>query len=244
MMSTLDGVDELHHVREADLKIVYDVQIPLLSLPHRFGTSVQTIPADIPYLSVPKDAQRKESLPASDGSVLKVGIVWTGRPTHADNLYRSVPFKELAALFDVDGVDFHSLQVGVGVDEIEAATARPNVFSHASDLKDFADTAALISELDLVVTVDTAVCHLAGALGKNVWTLIPYGGEWRWLRGREDTPWYPSMKLVRQRVLGDWGMVLDRVREGLVGIVDQRRAAAPVEPPSAPAKKTKSKKKS
>ena len=244
VMTTLDGVDELHHVREPDLKIVYDVQIPLLSLPHRFGTGLQTIPADIPYLSVPVDAQRKEPLPTSDGSVLKVGIVWTGRPTHADNLYRSIPFKELATLFDVDGVDFHSLQVGSGADEIEAETARPNVFSHNGDLKDFADTAAVIAELDLVVTVDTAVCHLAGAMGKNVWTLVPYGGEWRWLRGREDTPWYPSMKLVRQRVLGDWGMVLDRVREGLAGVVEQRRAAAPVEPPPAPAKKAKTKKKS
>lgn len=223
LLSTLSGVDEIHHLREQDLKIIYDVQVPVLSLPHRFGTSLATVPNTVPYLSVPEAAKRQTPLPSSPGTVVKAGIVWTGRPTHSDNLYRSIPLDELATLFDIDGVDFHSLQVGVGVSDFKRYLHRENCFEYDGALKDFADTAAVISELDVVVTVDTAVCHLAGALGKDVWTMIPYGGEWRWLRNREDTPWYPTMKLVRQRVLGDWGIVLERVREGLEGAVAQRR---------------------
>ncbi len=223
LMKTLVGVDALHHLRESNLEIVYDVQVPLLSLPHRFGTTVQTVPQAVPYLGVPDEAQKEPGLPTSKDAVARAGIVWTGRPTHSDNIYRSIPLEELATLFDIEGVDFHSLQVGVGVDQIQAYVDRDNVFDQSPNIRDFADTAAILSELDVLVTVDTAVCHLAGAMGKDVWTMVPYGGEWRWLRNREDTPWYPTMRLVRQRVLGDWGMVLERVREGLEGAVRSRR---------------------
>jgi|GEM_PF-384380 len=223
LMKTLPGIDALHHLREANLEIVYDVQVPVLSLPHRFGTTVETVPRTIPYLGVPEEAQKAPGLPTSEKAVVRAGIVWTGRPTHSDNLYRSIPLEELAGLFDIEGVDFHSLQVGNGVAEFQAFTERDNVFDHSKNIKDFADTAAILAELDVLVTVDTAVCHLAGAMGKDVWTMVPYGGEWRWLRNREDTPWYPSMRLVRQKVLGDWGSVLERVREGLEGAVKSRR---------------------
>ncbi len=239
VLGTLDGVDEVHHLRQRDVQIVYDVQIPLLSLPHRFGTVLETVPRTIPYLSVPAEAARKKKLPQSKGALIKAGIVWTGRPSHSDNLYRSIPMKLLAPLFDINGVDFHSLQVGNGVDELDPHLSRGNVFDHAGEIKDFADTAAIIAELDVLVTVDTAVCHLAGAMGRDVWTMIPFGGEWRWLRNREDTPWYPSMRLVRQRILGDWGQVIDRVRDGLEGAVRTRRDiqnALPAKSP-APAKK-------
>lgn len=223
LMGTLPGVDDLYHIRQRDVQIVYDLQIPLLSLPHRFGTTVETVPKDIPYLGVPDATASQAPLPASGKALVKAGFVWTGRPTHSDNLYRSIPLAQLAELFDIDGVDFHSLQIGNGVSDLKAYTGRDNVFDHSGRIKDFADTAAILSQLDVLISVDTAVCHLAGALGKDVWTMVPFGGEWRWLRNREDTPWYPSMRLVRQRVLGDWGMVIDRVREGLEGAVASRR---------------------
>lgn len=229
-MTTLEGVDELHHLRETDMQIVYDVQVPLLSLPHRFRTTLETIPNAVPYLKVPDQAVRSERLPRSDGAVVKAAIAWTGRPTHSDNLYRSLPLKNLARLFDIDGVDFHSIQVGNGVSDFQAYLDRPNVFDHSHEIKDFADTAAILSEVDVLISVDTAVVHLAGALGKDVWTMLPYGGEWRWLRNRDDTPWYPTMRLVRQRILGDWGLVLERVQEGLEGVVKTRRESGDTPP--------------
>lgn len=223
LMQTLPGVDELYHIRQKDVQIVYDVQVPLLSLPHRFGTTVETVPKNVPYLGVPQADAQRVSVPSSGNALVKAGFVWTGRPTHSDNLYRSIPLAQFAELFDIEGVDFHSLQVGSGVSDLKAYAELGNVFDHSARLKDFADTAALLSQLDVLITVDTAVCHLAGALGKDVWTMVPFGGEWRWLRNREDTPWYPTMRLVRQRVLGDWGLVVDRVREGLEGAVAKRR---------------------
>lgn len=225
LMKTLPGVDELYHIRQKDVQIVYDVQVPLLSLPHRFGTTLESVPRNIPYLGVPEGAGSSDPLPASGRALVQAGFVWTGRPTHSDNLYRSIPLDQFADLFDIDGVDFHSLQIGNGVADLRASYSdRDNVFDLSGRVKDFADTAAILSRLDVLITVDTAVCHLAGSLGKDVWTMLPFGGEWRWLRNREDTPWYPSMRLVRQRVLGDWGMVVDRVREGLEGAVAARRA--------------------
>lgn len=229
-MTTLEGVDELHHLRETDLQIVYDVQVPLLSLPHRFRTTVETIPNSVPYLKVPQAAARKDPLPRSDGAVVKAAIAWTGRPTHSDNLYRSLPLKDLARLFDIEGVDFHSIQVGNGVKDFQSYVDRPNVFDHSHEIKDFADTAAILSQVDVLISVDTAVVHLAGALGKDVWTMLPFGGEWRWLRNRDDTPWYPTMRLVRQRILGDWGLVLERVQEGLEGVVAGRRESGATPP--------------
>ncbi|MDF1748760.1 MAG: tetratricopeptide repeat protein [Alphaproteobacteria bacterium] len=255
LMGTLDGVDELYHLRQENAEIVFDVQIPLLSLPHRFGTTLETVPRNIPYLSVPESAMREASLPKSKDGVIKAGIVWTGRPTHSDNLYRSMPLKEFANLFGINGVDFHSLQIGNGVADLQPYLKRGNVFDHSSDIKDFADTAAILKELDVLISVDTAVCHLAGAMGKDVWTMLPFGGEWRWLRNREDTPWYPTMRLVRQRILSDWGIVLDRVQEGLEGAVKAARSKSLAEgqentPPETmpapitdkPLKKAKSKK--
>lgn len=224
LLATLDGVDELHHLRETAVQIVYDAQVPLLSLPHRFGTTLETIPRNVPYLRAPDEARTAlGNLPTSEGARLRVAFAWTGRPTHSDNVYRSIPIETLAALFDVDGVDFHSVQLGAGVSALKPYLDRPNVFDHSDHISDFADTAAILERVDLLVSVDTAVCHLAGAMGRDVWTLLPFGGEWRWLRNREDSPWYPSMKLARQRVLGDWGIVLARVREGLEAEVRRRR---------------------
>ncbi|MEQ8603988.1 MAG: tetratricopeptide repeat protein [Marivibrio sp.] len=213
LMETLPGVDRVVHLQMQDVSVGYDLQVPLLSLPHRLGTTLETVPSETPYLSVPND--RRRALPKSEGARLAVVIVWAGRPNHSDDCYRSIPLHRLAPLFEVEGVDFHSVQLGPRREELAAYRDRPNVFDHGGEIADFADTAAILQAADLTISVDTSVAHLAGALGRPVWTLIAFGGEWRWLRGLETTPWYPTMRLFRQRTIGDWTGVVARVRGAL-----------------------------
>lgn len=206
------GIDRVVHLGEREVSIGYDAQLPLLSAPHRMGTRVETIPADCPYLRVPGD--RTAPVERTPGRSA-VAVVWAGRPNHSDDRYRSVPFDLFARLFAVEGVDFHSVQLGPRAADLARLPGARAVTDHADDIRDFADTAAILDACDLTIAVDTAVAHLAGALGRPVWTLIPHGGEWRWLRGLETTPWYPTMRLFRQRVIGDWTGVIARVGEAL-----------------------------
>jgi tetratricopeptide (TPR) repeat protein len=201
----------------------FDYYINLLSLPRVFGTDVESIPADIPYLSIDdvRDAKWRERLPS--GETLKVGIVWAGSPTHSRDRFRSLPVASLAPLLRVPGVRFHSLQKGPAAAALTTADA--TVVDLGPELDSFADTAAAIAHLDLVIGVDTAVVHLAGALGKPVWTLVPIPPDWRWMEARDDTRWYPTMRLFRQRSQGDWDEVIDRVKSALESEVDQRAAA-------------------
>lgn len=188
------------HVREADL------QIPMLSLPRIFGTTPDTVPAAIPYVTPPPADVARWGEGLAPGR--KVGLVWAGNPAHAHDAARSCRFDDLAPLLQVPGITFYSLQHG--------QPAPPPLVG--SDLQDFADTAALLAHLDLVIAVDTAVAHLAGAMGKPVWTLHathPEWLEWRWLVDRDDTPWYPSMRLFRQTRAGDWSGVVQRVAAAL-----------------------------
>ncbi|MGE4064731.1 MAG: tetratricopeptide repeat protein [Rhodospirillaceae bacterium] len=170
------------------------VYLPLMSLPHVLGTTVDTIPADVPYLRVPHGAP---AMALREGG-LRVGLVWRGNPKHEADDKRSVALEILAPLFAVPGVAWFSLQVGA-TDVLE-----PRIVDLAPQLRDFAATAAAVSALDLVISVDTAVAHLAGALGKPVWTLIAEANDWRWLSRRSDTPWYPTMRLFRQRRGRNW----------------------------------------
>jgi Flp pilus assembly protein TadD len=194
----------------------FDVHCPLMSLPAIFGTTLETIPPRVPYLQA--DAEQvvrwKKEL-AADSHRFKVGLAWAGNPTHVNDRNRSISLAALAPLATVQGVSFYSLQKG---DAGKQAKASPglHLIDRTDDLKDFADTAALVANLDLVICVDTAVAHLAGALGKPVWTLLPFTTDWRWLLKREDCPWYPSMRLFRQPGRGDWGSVIKRVGEALV----------------------------
>jgi tetratricopeptide (TPR) repeat protein len=191
----------------------YDLHVPLLSLPHRFGTTLDSIPANVPYIRLPPgEFPAVESPPDTR---LKIAIVWAGRPTHSDDCLRSCPLEYFAGLFDLPDTQFISLQVGPRAVEIAPYLARPNVSSMTGRLTDFADTLAVIEQVDLLIAVDTSVVHLAGACGKPVWTLLCYGAEWRWLLDREDSPWYPSMKLFRQPGPGDWDAVFGRVRAEL-----------------------------
>lgn len=174
--------------------------LPLMSLPHILETRLETVPADIPYLRVPDSAPRFDLI----GAGLRVGVVWRGNPKHEADDARSVSLDTLAPLLDVPDVTWFSLQVGSAAAERDAAPAWSRMTDLAPQLTDFAATAAAVAALDLVITVDTAVAHLAGALGKPVWTLLAEANDWRWLSVRSDSPWYPSMILLRQRRGRNW----------------------------------------
>lgn len=206
----------------------FALHCPLMSLPYAFRTTLATIPA-APYENgayLRPDpaliARWRARLPPSRGA-LRVGLVWAGDPrageprAHYADKRRSIPLTAFAPLGQVEGVEFFSLQWGKARDEI--ASSGLALIDLMGEVSDFADTAALIAGLDLVVSVDTAVAHLAGALGKPVWLLSRFDGCWRWLTKREDSPWYPSMRLFRQEAPGSWAPVIARVRSALSALV-------------------------
>ena len=203
----------------------FDVHSPLLALPRVFSTGLGDIPRTVPYLRT--DAAGAaiwcERLAGSSTS-LKVGLVWAGHPTHKNDRQRSLKLASLAPLAEVGGVRFISLQKAGTSAEARTPPAGMELIDVAEELQDFADTAALISNLDLVIAVDTAVAHLAGAMGQPVWTLLPFAPDWRWLLERSDSPWYPTMRLFRQPSIGDWDAVIAEVREQLQALVNSRMA--------------------
>ncbi len=185
-------------------------------LPHAFGTTVDTIPAAVPYIRPPAAAMRAgPALPAGQGPC--VGLVWSGDPRHVTDHLRSIPAADFLRIADTPGVRFVSLQNAVRAADLPALTSRPNVARMGEILGDFGQTAELVSRLDLVITVDTSVAHLSGAMGKPVWILVPRAPDWRWLIGREDSPWYPTLRLFRAGADG-WPPVIARVRQALGGI--------------------------
>ena len=195
----------------------YDVACALMSLPYWLHTTEATIPAQVPYLYASKErsaAWGKRLVYATEGKKLRVGVVWAGNPKHKNDANRSVAIQAFRELFALQDIAWVSLQEGARSKELQKA-AYP-VWDVSEELTDFAETAALIANLDLVIAADTAVAHLAGAMGKETWVLLPYIAEWRWQLKREDTPWYPTMRLFRQRQPGDWLEVLGRVKEELL----------------------------
>ena len=212
--------------------VEYDFQIPLLSLPGIFGTTEATIPESVPYIQ-PAPGLVDECRAPFEGDGFRVGIVWQGNPSHPNDANRSCPVSALEPLASLPGVRLFSFQVHTG-----GAAGSPGVLDgRAIDLSpglaDFARTAAHLAHVDLLVTVDTAIAHLAGAMGKPVWLLVPLIPDWRWQLGREDTPWYPSMRLFRQTGRGDWGPVVERIRGELLILVRRCGAAAETAPPAA-----------
>jgi tetratricopeptide (TPR) repeat protein len=182
----------------------FDVHCSLLDLPCILGITPKTIPAKTPYLRVPAELSRawREKI-SSVGGPLKVGLAWSGSPSEPENHRRSVPFSELSSLFEISNLQFFSLQ--------KHSPAHESLIDFTDDLNDFADTAALIDQLDLVISIDIAVAHLAGAMGKPVWTLLPFVPHWKWSLTGNQTPWYPSMRLFRQTSRNDWTPVIARV---------------------------------
>lgn len=180
----------------------YDFHLPMFSLPRIFETTLESIPREVPYLKADVEKCRVWSRRLVGEERLKVGVVWAGSRQHHNDRTRSMRLADLKPLFTLTGVAWFSLQVGPA--QVEAMAFNDVLVDVAGELNDFADTAALIEQLDLVISVDTAVAHLAGALGKPVWLLVPFVPDWRWLLGRTDSPWYPTMRLFRQLVVGSW----------------------------------------
>jgi Tfp pilus assembly protein PilF len=193
----------------------FDVHCPLMSLPFVFSTTLETIPAPVPYLSADTELSAAWTARLAGSARLKVGIAWAGNPRHHNDRNRSIPSPLFAPLARAKGIAFHSLQKRIGAADHVLAPTVLNLIDHSADLNDFADTAALIASLDLVISVDTAVAHLTGAMGKPTWLLLPYAPDWRWLLHRENSPWYPTMRLFRQKRLGDWKEVIERVLAAL-----------------------------
>ena len=193
-----------------------DLQIPLLSLARVFETTLDTIPNDGPYLQSLADGPKLQV--SSDGP--RVGLVWAGKPTHKNNRNRSIALETMLPLLEMPEIRFVGLQKGDGSDQPQRLGADALVVNIGERMRDFADTASILEQLDLLVSVDTSVVHLSGALGTPAWALIPYSPDWRWLYGRDDTPWYDSVRLFRQTKPGDWPEVLDRVRDALSQFAD------------------------
>ena len=196
----------------------FDWHCPLISLPLAFKTTLDTIPAQTPYLSAHHEAQMKVNGMVWPSGGLKVGLCWSGTPTFLDDpaRFRSVPFELLNPLM-LEGVELFSLQIDEAVAQI--ATAPRTIIDLSPYVSDMADTAAQLQQLDLVITVDTAIAHLAGALGVQTWVLLPFTSDWRWLQTRTDSPWYPTMRLFRQPKPGDWKSVIAEASSALQSLI-------------------------
>ena len=201
----------------------FDLWCPLPSLPRLFGTALQTIPDRVPYLFAdPAKLQRWKRRIGDGAEACRVGLVWASQSGHRTAPAKSIPLALLAPLGGIDGIRFYGLQKGEAALEARHAPASLRIDDLSMELADFSDTAAAVANLDLVISVDTAVAHLAGAMGVPVWTLLKFAPDWRWLLGREDCPWYPSMRLRRQAVPGDWSPVIAALATALPAFAGAR----------------------
>ena len=224
LLKPLTFIDDWFPIDEPG-QINFEVFTPLLSLPGLLGLNEENMPRTVPYVFAdPKRIEswqpRIQSLPG-----FKVGLCWQGSPTFKNDEFRSIPLANFAALTAVPGVTFVSLQKGPGEEQIEPNRARLplHVFADLDRDATFVDTAAILQHLDLLITSDTATAHLAGALGRPVWVLVSVGGDWRWLTNRSDSPWYPSMRLFRQKAFADWTGVFTDVAAALRTAVQESR---------------------
>jgi tetratricopeptide (TPR) repeat protein len=210
LLSTCPGISQVVPLR-GDRLPACDVVAPLMSLPWLTGTTIGTIPATIPYLSPDRERIKAWGSRVNADGKRKVGIVWQGRPTHARDRHRSMPLSAFAPLASLKHVRLFSIQKGSAVRSLFDRQNQVPAIDLGGFIQDMADTAAALSHLDLLITIDSAVAHLAGALGIPVWLALPFASEWRWLVGRNDSPWYPSMRLFRQSVAGDWDEVVAKI---------------------------------
>jgi hypothetical protein len=205
LLRTAEGIDRLLPLHDGACEAGYDVDVEVMELAHVFRSTVDTLPAEVPYLHA-------DPAPLARDGRLHVGIVW--RSGDWDDR-RSIPFPLLAPLAEIPGVALHVLQRGEGREDAAG-------FGIDSGSDDVMEVARVMKALDLVVTVDSMPAHLAGALGVPVWTLLHADADWRWMEGREDSPWYPTMRLLRQREPGEWAPVIARVADGLREMAERR----------------------
>ena len=221
-MDGLPGVSECLPLPGGPLP-AFDLHCPLSSLPLALKTRLDNIPSAISYLPLPAEA-RVRAWEARLGShdKLRVGLVWSGNPAHGNDRNRSIPLRRLSRILDVDAT-FVSLQKNPKASDQATLLEHTDIIDLTADLGDFSDTAALVSCLDLVITVDTSVAHLSAALGRPTWILLPYTPYYRWLLDRDDSLWYPTARLFRQSATRDYAEVLDRVRDELAALVAEKR---------------------
>jgi tetratricopeptide (TPR) repeat protein len=220
-LAGLEGVSRL--LAQGDALPEFDCHCPLLSLPLAFGTELPTIPAPPRYLSAAPERVAHWRAKLGERRRPRIGVVWAGNASFGNDHHRSVPLEFFAALLSLPA-QFVALQKELRATDRPAFEARQGELTWFGDeLRDFGDTAALVEHMDLVVSVDTAVAHLAGALGKPLWLMLPVNSDWRWLLAREDSPWYPSARLFRQARLGDWPAVVDRVGAALAEWLDGQK---------------------
>lgn len=223
LLATLDG--DVQVVARGEPLPPFDYHCPLLSLILACQTTVDTIPAEVPYLASDAGRRAKWRARLGDTGRLRVGLAWAGSPGFANDRHRSLALASLEPLFGLP-IQFVSLQKELRDGDRPMLDAHPGVLHFGEDLQDFADTAALVDLMDVVVSVDTAVAHLAGALGKSLCLLLPANSDWRWLLDRSDTPWYPTARLFRQKRLGDWPAVVAELAEALSGGSEPDRVSA------------------
>jgi hypothetical protein len=210
LMQTLEGVETV--VAREEPEPPADIVTPLLSMPLVFGTRLGSIPAAVPYLHVPPASMAVWQQRLGPRTRPRIGLAWWGSQHIAK---RSVPIEALRPVLSLPGIEFHALQKEFSPAQRDCLAAHPLVTDHSDELDTYADTAALIALSDLVVTIDTSVAHLAGALGRPVWVMLPYSADWRWLLERSDSPWYPTARLFRQHRRGVWDDVVADVAQAL-----------------------------
>jgi len=211
LMSSLPGIDGVTLTNSFPPEC--DVTLPLLELPHLFGATLDDLPTNVPYFSEPEPRDLTINQPGP--KTLKVGVVWAGKLTPRD---RSCSFSHILNLAKIPGVSLFSLQKDARAEDIQSYAADGLVVPLGHRLNDFATTASVMNQMDLIITIDSAVSHLAGALGRPVWTCLLYASDWRWLMDRNDSPWYPTMKLYRQPHPNDWDPVFEQVEADLAAL--------------------------
>ena len=218
--AAFDGVDHVLGQNEPLPK--FDYYVHVMGLPRVFGTDLDSIPAEVPYLRVdPVRVERWSRRLASDAGCLKVGIAWAGRPGHERDAYRSIKLRTLLPICEIEGIEFYSLQKGEGEEEI-TAIAKASQLATLDARNDFDGTAALVAAMDLVISVDTSIAHLSGALARPTWILLAFAPDWRWQTAGSESRWYPTARLFRQSSRGNWPSVVSRVRSSLVEWIEQR----------------------
>ena len=218
VMRSLAGVEAL--VATGDPLPPFDLHCPLMSLPLAAGTRLDAIPAPAAYLAAPADRLNRWSAELGQAQAPRVGLVWSGKPTHLNDANRSIPLARFLAALP-PGLELFGLQDQIRPADADTLARRPDIRRFDGRLTDFGDTAALATLMDVVVSVDTSVAHLAAALGRPSWILLPFAPDWRWLLGRDDSPWYPSARLFRQPARGDWDGGLAGVRADLARMLAQ-----------------------
>jgi tetratricopeptide (TPR) repeat protein len=200
-------------INQDEIPSDFDYHCPLLSLPLALGTTLETIPAEQQYLRADEGRQSDWSARFPSGRP-RIGVVWSGSQTHKNDHNRSIGLKRFLPICDLDA-NWICLQKEIPEEDAFALEQFRRIAVYNQHLRDFSDTAALIDQMDLIITIDTSVAHLAGALGKPVWILLPFNPDWRWMLDRQDSPWYPSARLFRQQRIDDWEGVIDRIKSEL-----------------------------